>query len=100
MIRTFKLLNKSMIVNKYAIKSAMSFSTDPFKSKEVAEEKYFVSQTEREVLKKLLNRVKKDLDADNERTEISDLKTILKKHKIALNDDLIKEIRHWRDIHH
>ena len=100
MIRNFKLLSNSIKVNKYAIRSSMSFSTDPFKAKEVAEEKHFISQTEREVLKKLLNRVKKDLDADIERTEILDLKTILRKHKIPVNEDLIKEIISWRDIHH
>ncbi len=97
---TIKFLNKSKIFNPLAIRVSKSFSTDPFKAKEAGEEKIFVSQTEREVLKKLLNKVKKNLDADEERTEITDLKAVLKKHKIALNDELIKELRHWRDIHH
>ncbi len=77
-----------------------SFGTDPFKTKEMAEEKQFINRTERETLKKLLRQVKEQLDKDHIENETNDLKTILNKYKITVTSDLIKDIKGWRDLHH
>lgn len=75
-------------------------STDPLKSKETAEENLYINRQERETLKKLLKQVKQQLDKDHEENEIKDLKNIFSKFNVACSDELIKDIRGWRDIHH
>ena len=77
-----------------------SFGTDPFKTKEAAEEKQFINRTERETLKKLLRQVKEQLDKDHIENETKDLKNILNKYKINVTSELIKDIKDWRDLHH
>ncbi len=77
-----------------------SFGTDPFKTKEVAEEKQYINRTERETLKKLLRQVKEQLDKDHIENETKDLKNVLNKYKITVTDELIKDIKDWRDLHH
>lgn len=76
------------------------FSIDNFKSREQAEEKVYVSQIERDTLKKLLKKVKSELEKDHVENEIKELKSVLTKFNIKPTDDLISDIRSWRDHHH
>jgi len=73
---------------------------DPLKSKETVEENLYVNRQERDTLKKLLKQVKQQLDKDHEENEIKDLKNIFEKFGVKASDELIKDIRGWRDIHH
>ncbi len=75
------------------------FSNNSFNLKEKAEELNFISKGEKDILKKLVAKVKQS-NVEHENNEIKDLKIILQKHKIPISDEVIKGIRLWKDIHH
>ncbi len=82
------------------VRRSFGSSTDPLKSKETVEENLYINRQERDTLKKLLKQVKQQLDKDHEENEIKDLKNIFDKFGVKISEELIKDIRGWRDIHH
>lgn len=74
--------------------------TDNFRDREAAEEKVFVSKQERDALKKLLLKIKKDQDSDHVKTEINALEAIFKKNGVTSSEGLVKDILDWKEKHH
>ena len=97
MNRCFRLIKSYKPI--FTVKRSFGL-TDPLKSKETVEENLYVNRQERDTLKKLLKQVKQQLDKDHEENEIKDLKNIFEKFGVKASDELIKDIRGWRDIHH
>jgi hypothetical protein len=80
----------------------MSRFTDSFKSKEKIEEKIFIDKKERELMKKLLEKLsteEKDVKPKKENVTKEDsesLHKILKKHKLNIPQELFIDIVHWK----
>ncbi len=95
------ILKKSFFNSKpYLYFTKFNFTTDPFKAKEFGEEKQFISKEEKDILKKLIKKIRTEVEVDHENNEITDLKNILAKHKIKTNEELIKALRYWKETHH
>lgn len=83
--------------NKLVFFQSKGFS-DPFKKKEIGEEKNYINKQERDLLKKLMKKIKED--HNHESVEVNALKQLLGNHNISASDSLIKDIQRWRDEHH
>ena len=95
------ILRKSLYLSKpYFNLAKFNFTTDPFKAKEYGEEKQFINKEEKDILKKLIKKIRAEVEVDHEKNEINDLMNILAKHKVKTNDELIKALRYWKDQHH
>ena len=94
-----KVLNRNLKNMPFLSLSNKSFS-DVFKNREKAEEDVYVNKQERELMKKLLKKIKTEHNPDHESNEINELKAIFKKHNIEASNTLIGEIQKWRDVHH
>ena len=81
-------------------KKSLSFFSDTLKKKERLEEENYVNKQERELMKKMLKKIKAEHNPEHESDEINELKSILRKNKIEPTENLIKDIREWRDEHH
>lgn len=72
--------------------------TDKFKEKETGDEAFFINKKEREVLKKLMDKVKASEDKDHIKKELEAIKAIFSKHRIlSYSEELIKDIQKWKE---
>jgi len=93
---SFKGVAKSNMINY----QTMRLFSDNFSKREKAEEKNYVNQQERDLLKKLCKKLKAEQNADHEVEEVVELKKIFGNHNITPSEQLINDIRTWRDEHH
>jgi len=94
------LKKSTLLVKPYFNLARFKFTTDPFKAKEYGEEKQFINKEEKDILKKLIKKIRAEVEVDHEKNEINDLQNLLAKHKIKPNDELIKALRYWKETHH
>lgn len=94
----------SAIVKLYPLKSLTSVSrctfVEKFHEKEKAEEKYYIDRQERDVLKKLMKKVRETHVENAVEQETIDLIAVLKKHKVEPNDEILKDLKEWKQEHH
>ena len=58
---------------------------------------YCLDNNERETLNRLLRKVKESSNSKLGDSEMNELKDIAKRHKLADNEDLLKDLKSWRD---
>lgn len=102
-----KLFTKNIVkytfINNRALlfkNNAKLFANDAIKKKEKLEEENYVNRQERELMKKLLKKIKSEHNPTHESDEVNELKSLLKKHKIEPTEILIEDIKKWRDDNH
>jgi len=71
------------------------FSDDVFSKKEHAAERDFINRTERELLKKIVQKYE-NLDPEEAAQISGKLESLLKKHKITPTPALLADLKKWR----
>lgn len=99
-----KFTLNTQIISKYGLVNVKAARfADNFREKEKMEEKIYIDKKERELMKKLLEKLNTDdIDVSVQKQEQASkedqeaLSKILKKHKVEIPEELFKDIIHWK----